>query len=256
MLILRNDENHMMSKRRAFFLGWKDHTRRTVAFCRTLTHVIEHTIWHQGFENIKEFSRDKALTRKQNASLQRIRRMFWRRNCAAAFNDWKSKEFAVAIEAIEYTNDVIQRESDTYEKKIDQVKKHNGDKYERHKGVVAKHKVWQQWKGVTKMLKAHRNAKKSTLESFGGYLQVRALRKWIERVRTTQFCRDRIAKYQMIRSNVYKRAVFNAFKGKYTREKALVLKLANMAKKFDNAGKQSAFQMIQNFKFAKDRNFA
>jgi hypothetical protein len=41
----------------------------------------------------------------------------------------------------------------------------------------------------------------------------------------------------MIRSNVYKRAVFNAFEGKYTREKALVLKLANMAKKFDNAGK-------------------
>lgn len=45
------------------------------------------------------------------------------------------------------------------------------------------------------MLKAQRIAATKTLEAFGGYLQVRAVRKWIERVRTTKFARDRMAKF-------------------------------------------------------------
>jgi hypothetical protein len=60
----------------------------------------------------------------------------------------------------------------------------------------------------------------------------------------------------MMRARLYKKAVFNAFKAKFSREKRLVLMLANMARKFDNTGKQSAFQMILNFKLSKDRNFA
>lgn len=255
MIINRNDTCHFMSKRRAVFLAWKDHTKRTVAFCRTLRHVIENTLWHQGFQNIKEFSRDKALTRNQNSSLQRLRKMFSRRNCGAAFSRWKSKEFQVAMEGIEFINSEVQKGVDTYDKQLDTIKDHNGDKYERHLGNVTKHKVMQQWKAITKMLKAHRNAKKSTLESFSGYQQVRAIRKWIERVRATKFARDRIAKYNEIRSRLYKQAVFGALQSKYQRAKALCLRLANMAEKFDNLSKQSAFQMIQNFKLAKDRNF-
>lgn len=92
-LIAKNDECHFQSRMRACFLAWRDHTRRTVAFVNTLTHVIQNTLWHQGFQNIKEFSRDKQLTRKQNVQLQRIRRMFWQRNCAAAFSKWKETEF-------------------------------------------------------------------------------------------------------------------------------------------------------------------
>lgn len=154
MLILRNDENNFMSKQRAYFLSWRDHTKRTVAFCKTLTHVIEATLWHQGFQNIKEYSRDKQLTRLQNSSLQRVRRMFWRRNCGAAFSQWKSKEFAVAMEAIEWTHQEIQNQGDSYEKKVDLIKNHNADKYERKIYQADKHKVWQKWRAVTKMLKA------------------------------------------------------------------------------------------------------
>ena len=62
-----NDRNNYMHKKRACFLAWNDHTKRVKGFTRTLVHVINHTLWHQGFQNIKEFSRDKHLTRKQDA---------------------------------------------------------------------------------------------------------------------------------------------------------------------------------------------
>ena len=101
------------------------------------------------------------------------------------------------------------------------------------------------------MLKNHRNAKKNTLDAFGGYQQVRALRKWIERVRTTQFARDRIAKYKVIKDKIYRRACFREMCSKYRVFKAFYLKLSNMSKKYDNAGLQSGFQAIQIFKLSK-----
>jgi hypothetical protein len=39
----------------------------------------------------------------------------------------------------------------------------------------------------------------NTNEAFGGYLTVRAIRKWIERVRVTKFARDRIAKFNQLK---------------------------------------------------------
>lgn len=39
-MIMTNDDNNYMSKSRAVFLAWKDHTKRTVAFTKTLTHMI------------------------------------------------------------------------------------------------------------------------------------------------------------------------------------------------------------------------
>jgi hypothetical protein len=125
--------------------------------------------------------------------------MFWQRNCAAAFSKWKETEFQVACLAIESCQEETIRNQEAYDKNVDRIKDHNGDKYGRYMGTTKKHKIWQQWKAVTKMLKAQKCAKKVTLESFGGYLQIRALRKWIERVRATQFARDRVAKFHMLK---------------------------------------------------------
>ena len=92
----------------------------------------------------------------------------------------------------------------------------------------------------------------NTNEAFGGYLTVRAIRKWIERVRVTKFSRDRVAKYNQVKNEIYMRACFRELKAKYKREKSLCVQLSNLAKKFDNQGLQSAFQMIHNFKLSKD----
>ena len=45
----------------------------------------------------------------------------------------------------------------------------------------------------------------NTNEAFGGYLTVRAIRKWIERVRVTKFSRDRVAKYNQLKNEIYTR---------------------------------------------------
>ncbi len=96
--------------------------------------------------------------------------MFWRRNCAAAFSRWKETEFEVACLAIESCHAEKNQEQDTFTDKVNTIKDHNGQKYCRYMGMVSKHKIWQQWKAVTNMLKAQKNAKKVTLESLGGYL--------------------------------------------------------------------------------------
>jgi hypothetical protein len=65
-------------------------------------------------------------------------------------------------------------------------------------------------------------------------MQVRALKKWIERVRSTKFARDRVFKYNQIRDRIYKVACFREMQSKYRGKKAFSLKLSNMAAKFDN----------------------
>lgn len=121
--------------------------------------------------------------------------MFWRRNAGAAFSKWKEHEFQVTCFAIESSQKEKNLNEFEYKKQFEKTQQHNAEKYEKYLGSVNKHRVWQAWKKVIKMLKNHRNAQKNTLDAFGGYLQIRAVRKWIERVRTTQFARDRVAKY-------------------------------------------------------------
>jgi len=170
ILVRTNMKNNFMSKLRAYFLAWHDHTKRTVSFVRTLTHVINHTLWHQGFQNINEFARDKHLTRRQNASIRRIQKMFWQRNCGSAFSRWRQTEFQVACYAIDQTQLETDKNLDVYEQQLDKFKEHNGEKYNKYVNSVEIHKVFKAWKAVTTMLKNHRNAKKVTLEAFGGYL--------------------------------------------------------------------------------------
>ena len=38
------------------------------------------------------------MTRGQNSSITKLRVMFWKRNCAAAFSKWRQTEYVDAIE--------------------------------------------------------------------------------------------------------------------------------------------------------------
>ena len=69
--------------------------------------MIQKSIWQRGFQNIREFARDKQLTRRQNKGLSTVKKLFWQRNCAAAFSKWRQTEYELTLEHIEMTHDAI-----------------------------------------------------------------------------------------------------------------------------------------------------
>lgn len=63
----------------------------------------------------------------------------------------------------------------------------------------------------------------------------------------TVSCRAAYAQFQAKRELIYKKACYRELMAKHHRDKALVLKLSNLARGYDNRALQSAFQMIQNY---------
>ena len=57
----------------------------------------------KGFQNIREFARDKQRTRDQNKAILFVRNMFWRRNCGAAMTKWRQTEYEQTLEMISMT---------------------------------------------------------------------------------------------------------------------------------------------------------
>lgn len=70
--------------------------------------MILKSLWERGFQNIREFSRDKERTRDQNKIVTKIRNMFWRRNCGAALSKWRQTEYEQTLEMIEMTESATQ----------------------------------------------------------------------------------------------------------------------------------------------------
>ena len=58
-----NHGNHYQGRLRYIFLQWAAHTKRQVHFARCIRNVVQKALWERGFQNIREFSRDKQLTR-------------------------------------------------------------------------------------------------------------------------------------------------------------------------------------------------
>ena len=114
-----------------------------------------------------------------------------------------------------------------------------------------KWKVYQAWKKVTRWLKHKRVSTENLLQGQSSYACMRAVKKWRGRAESTKFARGCYERFLAIKAKIYKRACFRHLMLKYQREKALVLHLSNVAKKFDNRGLMSAFQMIRNFDRAK-----
>lgn len=104
---------------------------------------------------------------------------------------------------------------------------------------------------MTKWLKHAKHAKQATHEAFGSYLIKRSIKKWKQRKDFTQFARDRFLKMKVFSAATMKKAVFDALKTKYHREKAWCVFLGNLASKMDHRNKRSAFQMINNFELSK-----
>ena len=84
-----NQNNDFQGRLRFLFGQWREHTRRQKHFAMCIKSVMLKSLWQRGFQNIREFSRDKKLTRDQNSSLAKMRNMFWRLNCGRAFSKWR-----------------------------------------------------------------------------------------------------------------------------------------------------------------------
>jgi len=105
-LMTENNLNNDFQGRLRFLFGqWKEHTRKQKHFASCIRNVMLKSLWQRGFQNIREFSRDKKLTRDQNSSLVKMRNMFWRNNCARAFSKWRQTEYEQAMEMISMTEE-------------------------------------------------------------------------------------------------------------------------------------------------------
>ena len=113
-----NQSNHFQGRLRYIFLQWAAHTKRQRHFSNCIKNVIMKSIWERGFQNIREFARDKHLTRNQNKSITKIRNMFWKRNCGAALTKWRQTEYEQTLEMISMTETSTQElQSDHTERK-------------------------------------------------------------------------------------------------------------------------------------------
>ena len=104
-IAFQNHENHYQSRLRYIFTQWAAFTKRQRHFADSIKNVILKSMWQKGFDNIRAFSEDKKLTRNQNKSLNKLRRMFWQRNCGAALSKWRQTEYIQAVEMIEMTHE-------------------------------------------------------------------------------------------------------------------------------------------------------
>ena len=216
-----------------------------------IKNVMSKSCWNRGFQNIREFARDKALTRNQNSSLEKMRRMFWKRTCGAAFSKWRQTEYEQALEMISMTEETCQQLTEDHLDKKRVIQKQNITRSAKIVGKSQKHKFYQAWKNVTRWLKHKRVATANLLEAQSSYAVKRLIKKWRARKDTTVAARAAYTKFQIKRDLLYTRAVFRELMLKHHRDKALAVRLSNTAGKFDSRMLESAFQLIKNFSTAK-----
>ena len=105
-LMTENNQNlDFQGRLRYLFGSWREHTKRQVHYTQLLSRVMSKSAWQRGFQNIREFSRDKQMTRGQNSGLAKLRNMYWKRNCAGAFSKWRQTEYVQALEMITMTEE-------------------------------------------------------------------------------------------------------------------------------------------------------
>ena len=177
--------------------------------------------------------------------------MFWRRNCAQAFNKWRQTEYEQALEMITMTCENTQEMQGDHAQRKRTIQKQNITRSAKIVAKSQKWKVYQAWKNVVRWLKYRRVATKNLLEAQSSYACMRAVKKWRGRAESTKFARGCYIRFLALKAKIYKRACFRSLMNKYQRHKSLVLRLSNTAKKYDNRGLMSAFQMIKNFDAAK-----
>lgn len=87
---------------------------------------------------------------------------------------------------------------------------------------------------MTRLLKHKRVSTGNLLEAMGSYAIKRSIKKWRARADCTKAARAAFEKFQQKRDLIYTRGVFRELMLKHHRDKALVLRLSNTARKFDN----------------------
>lgn len=172
-------------------------------------------MWQRGFQNIREFSRDKQLTRSQNKSCNKLRMMFWRRNCAQAFNKWRQTEYEQALEMITMTCDNTQEVQGDHAMRKRIIQKQNITRSAKIVAKSQKWKVYQAWKNVARWMKHKRVATKNLLEAQSSYACMRAVKKWRGRAESTKFARGCYDRFLALKAKIYKRACFRSLMNKY-----------------------------------------
>ena len=190
-----NQNSHMQGRLRNLFLQWAAHTKRQRHFAHCIQNVCTKSLWQRGFQNIREFARDKGMTRGQNSKLEKIKRMFWKRNCGAAFSKWRQTEYEQALEMIQMTEENCQQMQEDHLSTKRIIQKQNITRSSKIVGKYQKQKFLKAWKAVTRWLKHKRVSTKDLLEAQSSYAVMRLVKKWRARTEMTISCRGAYAKF-------------------------------------------------------------
>ena len=191
----QNHENHYQGRLRYIFTQWAAFTKRQRHFANCIKNVIEKSMFQKGIDNIRAFSEDKKLTRNQNKSLEKIRRMFWKRNCGAALSKWRQTEYIQAMEMIEETHQQEAQVDETHVRHVKKIEKFNFDRSSRIVKKKNQHKYWYAWKHVAKWMKHKRVSTQFLHEQMGSYNIKRSLKKWRQRTEVTLAARGAWEKF-------------------------------------------------------------
>ena len=91
---------HFQSNLRHIFRTWADYARRELRLANAIKNVIMKSLYHKGFEHIREFSRVMDENTRKKKMIERMRRRFWKANCAYAMHVWRQTEYFQTQEMI------------------------------------------------------------------------------------------------------------------------------------------------------------
>jgi DNA polymerase III alpha subunit (gram-positive type) len=103
MIVKKVDSSHYMSRKRFIWTHWKQYVKREKLFIEQIKNVIQKSLWKDGFQSIKDHSREELKKSIQSQVLNKFRVKFWKRNCMNAFSTWRSGVFKTVFQEIEVT---------------------------------------------------------------------------------------------------------------------------------------------------------
>jgi hypothetical protein len=103
MIVKKVDQNHYMSRKRYIWTHWRQYVKKEKRFIEQIKSVIQKSLWKNGFQSIKDHSREELKKSMQAAVLNKFRVKFWKRTCMNAFSTWRSGVFKTVFEEVEAT---------------------------------------------------------------------------------------------------------------------------------------------------------
>ena len=212
-----------------------------------MTNTIQKSIWQNGLDNIRQFARDKHLTRTQNTHLKGMKHMYWKKNCGEAFNRWRRYNITKAKHERDTDRKITQKLNRDHEKHVNAVKDWTairGLEFLRKRDLA---NLWRAWLNVTQWKKTINYASDVFKEDIALFHKKRTLVKWSTRLHTTRKVRTAMSRFNEFKRKTLKKLVMKGLSQRNKENRTLSLVLSHVASKFDKQYLHKSFDLIRAF---------